>query len=368
MPAAAQEKTEKATPKKRQDSRKKGQVLKSAEVNTAVMLLAIFSVIAVAGSMIVSGTMNMISDYIVTTVPNALHDMTPARIHNMIIDALLHILKILWPVLLAALVAGIGVNLVQVGFLFSTDSIKPKFSRISPAQGLKRIFSMRSVVELLKSLLKIAVVGVVLYLEYLGNMDLFRNLMVYGLGAVGTEMYDMCLSMAFKACMALVAIGLADYMYQWWEFEKNLRMTKQEIKDEWKMVEGDPKIKQAIKRRQREASMRRMMADIPKADVVITNPTHYAIALEYKDGETDAPLVVAKGKDLVAQNIKRKAEEHGIPMVENRPVAQALYVACDVGDKIPGEMFGAVAEILAYVFNKKHGRAAAAARPQPRRA
>ncbi|GHV09225.1 flagellar biosynthetic protein FlhB [Clostridia bacterium] len=355
MPAGggAQEKTEKATPKKRQDSRKKGQVLKSAEVNTAVMLLAIFAVIAVTGGSIISNIMNMISDYITVTIPNSLLDMSAARIHNMILDALFSIIKILWPVLAAALFAGIAINLMQVGFLFSAESIKPKFSRISPAQGFKRIFSMRSVVELLKSLMKIGVVGVVLYLEYVANMDLFRNLMVYGIAAVGTEMYNMCLSLAFKACMVLIAIGLADYMYQWWEFEKNLRMTKQEIKDEYKMVEGNPQIKQAIKRRQREMSMRRMMADIPKADVVITNPTHYAIALEYKDGEMAEPVVLAKGKDIVAQNIKRVAAENGVPMVENRPVAQALYLACDVGDSIPGELFGAVAEILAYVFKQK---------------
>ena len=352
--ADSQEKTEKATPKKREDARKKGQVLKSAEVNTAVMVLSLFAIIIATGGMIVDAIRNMFNKYLGYAVTDMLADPSEARIHRMISGAFGDILRIAWPLLAVAFFAGVAINLVQVGFMFSGESIKPQFSRINPMQGLKRIFSMRSVVELLKSLLKISIVGLVVYLEYTSNMKTFETIMSYDIMSAATKIFSMCISVALKACVALVAMGLMDYLYQWWEFEKNLKMTKQEIKDEYKMIEGDPKIKQAIKQKQREMSMRRMMAAIPKADVVITNPTHYAIALEYKDEEMDAPVVLAKGKDLVAQNIKRKAAEHGIPMVENKPVAQALYLSADIGEKIPPDMFAAVAEILAYVYNLKN--------------
>lgn len=352
--AESQEKTEKATPKKREDARKKGQVLKSAEINTAVMVLALFAIISAMGGSIVSSMVDILNRYLTYTITDGYRDMSPERIHNLIIGAFGDIIKIAWPLLAAAIVAGLAVNFIQVGFMFSGESIKPQFSRINPFQGIKRLFSMRSVIELLKSMLKISIVGLVVYMEYTSNMKSFETIMSYSIAAAASRIFGMCMSVGFKACLALIALGLADYMYQWWEFEKNLKMTKQEIKDEYKMIEGDPKIKQAIKQRQREVSMRRMMAAIPKADVVITNPTHYAIALEYKDKEMDAPVVLAKGKDIVAQNIKKKALEHGIPMVENRPVAQALYLSVDVGEKIPQDMFAAVAEILAYVYNKKN--------------
>ena len=351
--ADSQEKTEKATPKKREDARKKGQVLKSAEVNTAVMVLALFAIIIAMSGNIVSSIQKMFNKYLTYAIIESLADPSEVRIHRLITGAFGEILIIAWPLLAVAVITGVAINLVQVGFLFSTESIKPQFSRINPMQGFKRIFSMRSVVELLKSLLKISIVGLVAYMEYTSNMKTFETIMFSDLFTAASKIFSMCISVALKACVALIALGLADYLYQWWEFEKNLKMTKQEIKDEYKMIEGDPKVKQAIKQKQREMSMRRMMAAIPKADVVITNPTHYAVALEYKDHEMEAPVVVAKGKDLVARNIKRKAAEHGIPMVENKPVAQALYLGVEIGEKIPQEMFAAVAEILAYVYNLK---------------
>ncbi len=353
MAGEAQEKTEKATPKKRDDARKKGQVLKSAEVNTAVMVLSLFAILAAMAGWMMEKMMALLNEYMTVQIIDGLQDMSRDRLHNLIIDGFIQIIIISAPLLAVSLAVGIGINLVQVGFMFTGESIKPKFSHINPFEGVKRIFSMRSVVELIKSLLKITIVGVVVYIDYLANMQTFESMMVDTIAGAGMKIFDMCLSVAFKASLALIALGLADYLYQWWEFEKNLKMSKQEIKDEYKMVEGDPKIKQAIKQRQREMAMRRMMSSIPKADVVITNPTHYAIALEYKDNAQKAPTVVAKGKDLVAQRIKDKAREHGVPMVENKPVAQALYVAVEVGDEIPQELFGAVAEVLAYVYQQK---------------
>lgn len=353
MPESSQEKTEKATPKKREDARKKGQVLKSAEVNTAVMLLALFSILAVMGNSMVTSMREMLVDYLTVVTYDSVYDMSAARIHHLITDALTQIFKIAWPIFVVAVVAGLAVNIIQVGFRITGESIKPKFSRINPIEGFKRIFSMRTLVELLKSLLKIGVMGLVLYTEYLADLEFFENFIFAEISVTAGQMFDMCISLAYKACLVLVAIGMADYMYQWWEFEKNLKMTKQEIKDEYKMTEGDPLVKGAIKRRQREMSMRRMMSEIPKADVVITNPTHYAVAIQYKTEGMETPIVLAKGKDIVAQNIKKKAAEHKIPMVENRPVAQALYIGCEIGDEIPRELFAAVAEILAYVYKQK---------------
>lgn len=349
----AEEKTEKATPKKREDSRKKGQVLKSAEINTAVMVLSMFAVIYAMANTIALDTQKYMTGFLTTALLDGVTDMNEARIHSLIIDGFGQIFKLSWPLLAVAVIAGVAINLFQVGFMFSGESIKPQFNRINPLEGLKRILSMRSIVELLKSLLKIGIVGLVVYLEYMNNMKAFEQIMVFDVASSANKIFSICINVGFKACLALVALGLADYLYQWWEFEKNLKMTKQEIKDEYKMVEGDPKVKQAIKQRQREMSQRRMMAAIPKADVVITNPTHYAIALEYKDKEMEAPVVLAKGKDIVAQNIKKKAAEHGIPMVENKPVAQALYMSVDIGNRIPEDMFAAVAEILAYVYQQK---------------
>jgi flagellar biosynthetic protein FlhB len=349
----SQEKTEKATPKKREDTRKKGQVLKSQEINTAVMVLALFAIIFAMSGSIVSNMKELLTITLSKTILDGYRDMDAARIHHLITDGFTWIFRIAWPLLAIAVVAGVVVNITQVGFLFSTKSIKPQFNRISPLQGLKRIFSMRSIVEMLKSIFKISVVGIVVYFEYMAQLKTFETIMGIDVIDAAAKIFSMCINVAFKACIALVAMGFADYAYQWWEFEKNLKMTKQEVKDEYKMIEGDPKIKQAIKQKQREMSQRRMMAAIPKADVVITNPTHYAIALEYKDKEMEAPVVLAKGKDLVAQNIKKKAAEHGIPMVENKPVAQALYMAVDVGDSIPEDMFAAVADILAYVYQMK---------------
>lgn len=349
----SEEKTEKATPKKREDTRKKGQVLKSAEINTAVMVLSLFAIIYVMANTMVTNMQIAMTSYLTTGLLDSVNNMDEVRIHNIIIDGFGQVFKIVWPVLAVAVLAGVVINLAQVGFLFSGEAIKPQFNRINPLEGMKRIFSMRSIVELLKSLLKIGIVGLVVYLEYMNNMTAFEQIMGYSVEASADKIFSICMSVALKACLALVALGLMDYLYQWWEFEKNLKMTKQEIKDEYKMVEGDPKIKQAIKQRQREMSQRRMMAAIPKADVVVTNPTHYAIALEYKDKAMEAPIVLAKGKDLVAQNIKKKAAEHGVPMVENKPVAQALYMSVNIGDRIPEDMFMAVAEILAYVYQQK---------------
>ncbi len=348
--SSAGEKTEKATPKKREDTRKKGQVLKSTEVNTAITMVAMFAALAMFGGGILRGSMELLTRYLSTHLGDKL---TVYTVPSLIGDAVVEMVKIVLPLLLVAFVAGILVNILQVGFLFTTKTIKPKFSKINPLQGFKRIFSMKSLAELVKALLKIAVVGFVVYSEYMGRFTHFPNLMSYDVAAVGQAVFDMCMGVAFKAAIALVGIGVADYAFQWFTFEKDLRMTKQEVKDEYKMVEGDPQIKGKIKQKQREMSAMRMMQSVPHADVVITNPTHYAVALKYDDKVAAAPVVVAKGQDMLALRIKDTAREARVKIVENKPMAQSLYFSVEVGQQIPEELYQAVAEILAYVYNTR---------------
>ncbi len=350
MPGDSGDKTEKATPKKREDARKKGQVLKSQEVNTAVTMVAMFAAISMFAASILRGVIELLTSYLGSGFEL---ELTMTGVQQMMSHAIGSLFSNMLPMMLVAVVVGVLVNIVQVGFLFTAASIKPKFSKINPMQGFKRIFSMRSVVEMLKAVLKIAVVGFVVYSEYMNNFPQFPNLMGYSVATGGQAVFDMCMSVGFKASIVLIIIGVADFMYQWFDYEKNLRMTKQEIKDEYKMIEGDPKVKGKIKEKQREIAMKRMMADVPDADVVITNPTHYAVALRYDEQKSPSPMVVAKGQDLVAQRIKDRAREAGVEIVENKPVAQALYLTVDIGQSIPEDMFQAVAEILAFVYNKR---------------
>jgi len=207
---------------------------------------------------------------------------------------------------------------------------------------------------MLKSILKITLMTVIVYQEYMHNFGTFPGMLEIEPARAAALIVDMAMSVAIKAAAVLIAIGLADYLYQWWEYERNLKMSREEVKQEIKQMEGDPLIRSKRKEKQRQMSMMRMMRAIPQADVVITNPTHYAVAIRYNADEEDAPVVLAKGKDRIALKIREIAEQHRVEIVENKPVAQALYMACEVNQRIPFEMFAAVAEILSYVYKKRH--------------
>ena len=222
--------------------------------------------------------------------------------------------------------------------------------KIDPIKGLKRIFSIRAIIELMKSILKISFIGTITTLIVMSNIDKVLGLAFKSPWDTLTTVGQLAALMGITAAFVLLFISILDFMYQKYDYEKNLRMSKQDIKDEYKNSEGDPIIKSRIKQRQREMAMRRMMQEVPNADVVITNPTHYAIALKYKDGDMDAPIVVAKGVDFIAQKIKLIATENDIVMVENRPLARSLYDDVEIGGRIPEEFFKAIAEILAYVY------------------
>lgn len=346
----AGEKTEKATPRKKQDARKKGQVAKSADVNTAVSLLTIFLSLLFIGSFMRDRILLMMKDIFQHYL---LLNLTDQNVHDFFLTTTYQAGIILAPIMGVALVAGLLGNYLQVGFLFSPEAIKMKLNKLDPIQGFKRIYSIRAIVELLKSLLKITFIGLVTFSVIWFDIDNVLRLSQLSVGQSFSYLSILTVKMGLFASAALLILSLLDYLYQRYDYEKNIRMSKQDIKDEYKKTEGDPLIKSKIKQRQREMAMRRMMQEVPTADVVITNPTHYAIALKYDETKMEAPYVVAMGVDTIAQKIKEIAEVNNVVMVENRPLARALYNQADIGQAIPEEFFQAVAEIIAYVYQAK---------------
>ncbi|MFS0637494.1 flagellar biosynthesis protein FlhB [Mesobacillus foraminis] len=347
----AGEKTEKASPKKRQDSRKKGQVAKSQDVNTAVGLLSVFLFLMFFGPFITQHLLKLLRH---TFQEYMLLDVTENNVEMVMMEIFAEIGYILGPVLLIALIGAAAANYAQVGILFSSEGLQMKLEKLNPITGFKRIFSIRALVELLKSILKIGFVGFAAFAVLWGNMDEVLSLANKSLGGALATVAGLTLKMGLFASGALLFLSLLDYLYQKYDFEKSIRMSKQDLKDEYKNTEGDPVIKSRIKQRQREMAMRRMMQEVPNADVIITNPTHFAVALKYDEQKSHAPIVVAKGVDLIAQKIKLIAKENEVMTVENRPLARSLYSQLEIGDSIPEEFFKAVAEILAYVYRTKN--------------
>ncbi|MGR3763876.1 flagellar biosynthesis protein FlhB [Rossellomorea sp. NS-SX7] len=345
------EKTEKATPKKRDDARKKGQTAKSQDVNTAIILLAVFLFLTFGASYIG----NIVFDLFRHSFQEyMLMEVTENTVQVITLDLMKELALLLGPIMLVALAAGVVSNYIQVGVMFTTKPLEPKLEKIDPIKGFKRIFSLRAIVELLKSILKISFIGAITFVILWTNIEEVLSLSFKSVGDSLAVMAKLAVQMGIAASLALLFLSVFDYLYQKYDFEKNIRMSKQDLKDEHKNIEGDPLIKSKIKQRQREMAMRRMMQEVPQADVVITNPTHFAIALKYDENKRDAPYVVAKGVDYLAQKIKYIAKENDVVMVENRPLARSLYDSAEIGDTVPEEFFKAVAEILAYVYRIKN--------------
>lgn len=347
----AGDKTEKATPKKRQDSRKKGQVLKSADVTSAIVLLAVFLFLFFSAGFLRT---EIFSFFTVTFTKYMLMETltieTAVEIYK---DLLMEMAMILLPIMAVAVVAAIAANFFQFGLLFTTEPLKFDLKKIDPIKGLKRIFSLKAIIELLKSILKISFIGSVTTLILWMNLEQVLSLSFKTAWDTLSTVGWLTGMMGIAASVVLLFIAVLDFFYQRFDYEKNLKMSKQDIKDEHKNSEGDPIIKSRIRQRQREMAMRRMMQEVPTADVVITNPTHFAIALKYDDTSMDAPIVVAKGADFVAQKIKMIAKENDVVMVENRPLARSMYDQVEIGQRIPDDFFKAVAEVLAYVYRIK---------------
>lgn len=344
----AGEKTEKATPKKRQDSRKKGQVLKSQDVTAAIALFSIFLFLFFAAGFMRDNFFLFFRESFTRFMQ--IHKLDIEQVMLIYMSIIKQMAIILLPIMLIAVVASVAANLLQFGLLFTTETLKFDLKKIDPIKGLKRMFSLKAIIELIKSVLKISFIGSVTTFIVWTNFGKVLDLAFSTPQIILITLAKLVGMMGLLASLMLLFISLLDFAYQKYDYEKNLKMSKQDIKDEYKNSEGDPLIKSQIKQRQREMAMRRMMQEIPQADVVITNPTHFAIALKYDEEQMDSPIVIGKGADFVAQKIKLIAKEHDIVMVENRQLARAMYDQVEIGDRIPEEFFKAVAEILAYVY------------------
>ncbi|AME04074.1 flagellar biosynthesis protein FlhB [Selenomonas sp. oral taxon 136] len=348
---AGGEKTEEPTAKKRADARKKGQVGRSQELNTAfVLLVGFFTLKLLWDSIYLS-----IASYTTYVFTNLNQSVDTENIIHIFIGIIVVLAKTAFPVMFAIMLIGLAINFFQVGLTFNTESIEFKLDKLNPINGFGRIFSKRSLVELAKSFFKILVIGFFLYRFIHEQILAMPQFMFFDLTTSLALVAEIIFQMAFIVIGVIMIMALMDYGYQKWQTTQDLKMTKQEVKDEMKQSEGDPQIKGKIRQKQRQMAMARMMKEVPKADVIVTNPTHYAIALSYQQGMS-APLVVAKGQDLVAQRIKEIAREARVPIIENKPLARALYAAVQIGDAIPQELYQAVAEVLAYVYRLKHAR------------
>jgi len=344
------DKTEKATPKKKQDARKKGQVHKSQEITTAMVLLAVFIALKVFGENIYV-EITAFTRRILTEYPKTEDLFMPDILKRLLADSLIVFLKSLGPVFAIAVLTAMIVSFAQVGALFTFETIKFKLERINPVAGFKRIMSIQGLAQMVKSILKVIIIGYVAFSYINGQAENMMRTMNMDVLSIAGYIGTVCVDIAIRICISLILLGMLDYGYQWWQYEKNLRMSKQDIKEEFKQTEGNPEIKSKLKQQQRQISMRRMMSEVPKADVVITNPTHYACALKYDPNIAEAPVLTAKGRDFMAEKIKEVARENNVEIVENKPLARALYNTVDIGQAIPPELYQAVAEVLAFVYN-----------------
>lgn len=348
----AGEKTEKATDKKRQDSRRKGQVLKSQDVTSALILVAVFAYLWLASPFMRERFLLFLEHSFTRYL--SIQPLDAAGTMLIYREVIWQLAVVLLPVMLIAVIAGIAGNLLQFGWLFTAEPLKFDLKKIDPIKGFKRIFSIRALVELVKAILKITLIGFVTFIVIWTNIEKVLVLAFKSEWDTLSVVARLTATMGITASLTLLCIAILDYFYQKYDYEKNLRMSKQDLKDEHKNTEGDPLMKSRIKQRQREMAMRRMMQEVPTADVIITNPTHFAIAIQYDEAHMDAPVVVAKGVDFIAQKIKRIAQEHEIVMVENRPLARSLYDQVELDQEVPEQFFKAIAEVLAYVYRIEH--------------
>ncbi len=349
------DKTEEATPKKLTDARKEGQVAKSQELSTAVMLLALFLILKVFIGYIGTRFLGCFTEIYQVIDVYALDEFGPAMAGAFLREGLVDVLIICLPVFAVAVVAAFVVTIAQVKWQVTAKPLQPKFSKLNPLKGFKRIFSKDKLFELIKDVIKIALIFYVAYSDLTEAAGAVVSLYDLSLEQAVVYTGDFVINLGMKLSAVYLVVGFADYIYQKIKFKKDLMMSKQEVKDEYKQQEGDPQVKGQIKSKMRESSQRRMMQKLPEADVVITNPTHFACAIKYDKEVSEAPVLIAKGADYVAQKIKDVAKEHNIPIVENKPLARMLYYNVDLESEIPRELYQMTAEVLAYVYKLKNG-------------
>ena len=348
---ALEDKTEAPTPRRRQEAREEGQVARSQELGSAMVLVTALIMIKLSGPAIVR-CLTEITTHSLTNFPT--QDFTVPAVTSYLARLLLQTGAAIAPLLIGVAIIGFAASALQVGLVFSTKALQFKAERLNPLSGIKRMFSARTAVELAKSIAKVLIVGYIVF-------SFFRDKYADMQSLVGGDYLSSCLmigkltwGLLLRSALCLFVIAALDYIFQKTQLEKQLRMTKQEVKEDYKRTEGDPLLKSRIRQKQREISKQRMMLEVPKADVVVTNPTHFAVALIYDTDRSAAPIVVAKGQRLIAQRIKETAAEAGVPIVENVQLARTLYASVEIGQEIPADLYQAVAEILAYVYRLSH--------------
>lgn len=348
------DKTEKATPKKLDDARKEGRVARSSDLINGFMLLLMFFVLKLFGGIMAGLFLDSFVKYYNKASDISMEVFDVKQAVNLSNEIVIDIVIASLPVLIGSFIVALVGNIVQVGWKVTGKPLKPKLDRLNPIGGLKRMFSQEKVVELIKSILKVLAIALVAYNEVKDRWKFILNLYDFEFMQAILNIFDIVLDVGIKISLIFVVIGLADFGYQKWKHLHDLRMSKQEVKDEMKQSEGDPQIKGQIRQKMREGARRRMMQDLPKADVVITNPTHFSVAVKYDKETAEAPYVLAKGADYVAANIKEIAKQNNIEIVENKPLARMLYYNVEIGDQIPPELYQMVAEVLAYVYSVKN--------------
>jgi flagellar biosynthetic protein FlhB len=346
---SGQERTEEATAKRRQDFREKGQVAQSKEVATAALLTMSLLLWVFYARYFWADLQDL---YLALLRMMAEFRATPQAVINLAWKMGAVMAKLLWPVFLLTMVVGFFSSFLQIGPLFSTKVFQPELSKFDPIKGMAKFVSKRSAVELVKSLAKISLIGFVAYRTVANEFDTALTLSLLDLNQTLIFLANVAFLVLAKTCGIMIVLAVIDFMFSRFEMEQKMKMTKQEVKEEFKETEGDPQLKARVRSVQQEMARKRMMAEVPTADVIITNPTHLSVAIAYRRDEMDAPQIVAKGADHLAFRIREIAKKHQVPIVENKPVARALYKQ-EVGEEIPEEMFTAVAELLAYVYSLK---------------
>lgn len=348
------EKTEEPTAKKIEDSRKEGQVAKSKELSNACSLLALFVCMKIFIGYVGNRLLNVFPNFWLEMQVYVKDTFDSVTVWQLLLNAIIYLMLTCLPFIIIAFIVAFMSQRIQIKWKVTAKPLEPKLSKLNPLSGFKRIFSKQALFELLISVFKIMLFVAVSYSVVKDNISIILSVYDMTIQDCLSCLFDVIMELGLKISIVYVAISLGDLLFQRWKHKKDLRMTKQEVKDEYKNQEGDPKIKSQQRQRMQQASRRRMMQSIPEADVVITNPTHFAVALKYDNTQSQAPVVTAKGADYLAFKIKDIAREHDVEIVENKPLARMLYSNVEVGNEIPEELYQSVAEVLAYVYRIKN--------------
>ena len=347
----AGDKTEEPTPHRLREARRKGQVFKSMELNAAVNIAGVMLLFLLMSGLVFRGFQSVFLCFVGEMLAFPLDTAGAQVVYR---EAMQRYFQLTAPIFIVALVLGLAANISQVGFLATTEQLAPRLNRLNPLEGLKRIFSKRALFELVKSILKLVIIGSVAFFFIRGRLNEMLVLISQSSEQSALLFWEIMTGLGLRVGLVFLALAFFDYLFQRYEYKVSLKMSRQEVKDEYKHLEGDPLVRSRIREKQRAIARQRMLQDVPEADVVITNPTELAVALRYREGVDSAPRVLAKGAAVVAQRIREIAREHNIAVVENPPVAQMLWKNTEVGEEVPVELYQAVAEILAAVYRLRH--------------